>query len=76
MTSTADLLVITNGIWGVAAIAAIWSLVYFTKVKLSSPAKTGDGTGTRKNAAKVPPETSGPDATVESIAAARKTGAA
>jgi hypothetical protein len=69
VTSTANLLVITNGIWGLAAIGAVWSLVYFTKVKVSSPAaKTGNGSATAAKA----PEKSEPDATVPDITAARR----
>jgi hypothetical protein len=43
--------VITNGIWGMAAIAAVWSLVHFGKVKVSSPAVPKKAAGT-----KAPPE--------------------
>ena len=41
MSAALVLLIITNGIWGLAAIAAVWALLHFGKLKVSSPTQNG-----------------------------------
>ena len=44
MSTAVDLLIITNGLWGILALAAIWALLHFGKVKVSSPTERGKKT--------------------------------